>query len=264
MFNPTEDFGKLLCRIGNQSSYIISSVELDSKPIRIWDGQRSLDGTRIKELVDFQKEKYRISQYFSFRGALLICRDNCSKDLWLIDGQHRFVAMKALIDGQEYPSFNIRVDILDVRSTLEIRQEFQDINKSVPVPLNFLEPSEIINIAVRLLEKRFTKAFATGKTKRPMINVDDFKSCLIREKIVPIFKLNENQLYDAICKFNQYLSVYPEERIVEFLARNNKKEQQIVRNSRAKCATGEYLYMGMFKDTNWIIDLVAQLNQSSK
>lgn len=256
-----EDFGRLLCTIGNQSSYIISSEILDSKTIRIWDGQRSLDGSRIRELVNFQKEKYKTNKYFSFRGSLLICRDGASKDLWLIDGQHRFVAIKALIDSEEYPSFNIRVDILDVQSTLEIRTEFEDINKSVPVPLNFLEPDEIINIAVGLLEKKFPKAFTQGKTMRPRINANDFKSCLIKENIMGKFKLNEHQLYDAICKFNDDISKIPIEKIVTRIARNNKKEQEIVRNCRSRCTSGDFLYIGLFKNNDWITDFEAILSE---
>jgi len=261
VFNSKEEFGRLLCTIGNQTSYVISSEKLDSMSILIWDGQRSLDGTRIKDLVDFQKETYKLNKYFSFRGSLLICRAP-SKILWLIDGQHRFVAMKALIDNEEYPPFDIRVDILDVSSDAEIRKEFQDINKSVPVPLNFLEPNEVINVAVRMLGKKFPKAFADNKTKRPIINVNDFKSHLIQEKIVSNYKLNEHQLYDAICKFNDDLAKKPEAEIISLIARNNKAEQLTVKNCRAKCATGEYLYIGMFKDTSWINTLVAQICQS--
>ena len=110
-----ESFGKLLCTIGNQSSYVISSDKLESKAIRIWEGQRSFDGERLGELVSFQKAKFKENGYFSFRGSLLLCRDDASKDIWLIDGQHRFVAMKALIDTEEYPHFDIRVDVLDVK-----------------------------------------------------------------------------------------------------------------------------------------------------
>jgi len=256
-----EDFGRLLCVIGNQYSYIISSEKLDSKPIRIWEGQRSLDGSRLKELIDFQKEKHKTNGYFSFRGSLLICKDNASGDIWLIDGQHRFVAMKALIDTEEYPVFDIRVDILNTSSTLEIRQEFQDVNKSVPVPLNFLEPDEIINITVRLLEKKFPKAFTNSKTTRPRINVNDFKSCLIKENITSNFKLNEHQLYDAICKFNDDIAKTAETTIITKLARNNKTEQQTVRNCRAKCETGDFLYIGLYKGNDWIIDLVANLSE---
>lgn len=119
-----ESFGKLLYTIGNQSSYVISSEELESKVIKIWEGQRSLDGDRLGELVSFQKAKFKENGYFSFRGSLLLCRDGASKDIWLIDGQHRYVAMRALIDTEEYPPFDVRVDILDVSSTLEIMKEF--------------------------------------------------------------------------------------------------------------------------------------------
>jgi len=258
VLNPAGDFGRLLCTIGNQASYVISSEKLDSLSILIWDGQRSLDGSRIKDLIDFQKETYKLNKYFSFRGSLLICRAP-SKILWLIDGQHRFVAMKALIDSEQYPPFDIRIDILNVSSDSEIRKEFQDINKSVPVPLNFLEPNEVINVAVRMLGKKFPKAFADNKTNRPRINVNDFKSHLIQEKIVSNYKLNEHQLYDAICKFNDDLARKPEAEIITLIARNNKAEQLTVKNCRAKCATGEYLYIGMFKDTSWINTLVAQI-----
>ena len=256
-----EDLGKLLCVIGNQSSYMISSDELDSKPIRIWEGQRSFDGSRLEELLPFQKSQFEKYGYFTFRGSLLLCRDRASKDIWLIDGQHRYITMKALIDSERYPSFDIRIDVLDVSSTADILKEFQDINKSVPVPLNFLEPDETVNIAVRLLGDRFSKAFAKSKTSRPRINVDEFKSALIKEKIVSNFGLNEHQLYDAICKLNDNLSRVPETEIVTRLARNNKKEQQIVRNCRVKCETGEYLFIGLFKNTDWLYDLVASLDE---
>jgi hypothetical protein len=257
-----ESFGKLLCTIGNQSSYVISSDKLESKAIRIWEGQRSFDGERLGELVSFQKAKFKENGYFSFRGSLLLCRDDASKDIWLIDGQHRFVAMKALIDTEEYPHFDIRVDVLDVSSTLEIMREFQDVNKSVPVPRNFLEPSEVINVAVRLLESRFPKAFAKGKTARPRVNVNDFKSCLIEENIVANFELNEHQLYDAICKLNDDISRIPEAEIVARIARENKKEQEIIRNCRVKCGTGDFLYLGLFKKTDdWINDLVTNLSK---
>ena len=257
-----EDFGKLLCAIGNQSSYLISSGKLESRAIRIWEGQRSLDGERLGELVSFQKAKFKANGHFSFRGSLLLCRDNASKDLWLIDGQHRYVAMRALIDTEEYPHFYIRVDVLDVSSTLEIMKEFQDVNKCVPVPRNFLEPNEIINVAVRLLEHKFPKAFSKSKAIRPRVNVNDFKSCLIQENIVKNFELSEHQLYDAICKLNDDIARTPETEIVARIAGGNKKEQEIIRNCRTKCETGDFLYLGLFKKTDdWINDLVTNLSK---
>lgn len=252
-------FGKLLCIIGNQSSYIVSSVDLNKKGIRIWDGQRSLDGQRMKELMNYQEEKYKKDGYFCFRGSLLLCRDDASGDIWLIDGQHRYVAILGLVDKEIYPAFDVRVDILNVKSTAEILKEFQDINRSIPVPINILNPNEVVNVATRLLEKKFIKAFSKGKTNRPRINIDDFKSALIKENIVENFKINEHQLFDGICKLHDDYLRTPETILISRLAQNNKSEQGIVKNLLVKCSTGEFLCIGLFKsgNLNWINDLVA-------
>lgn len=125
-----------------------------------------------------------------------------------------------------------------------------------------MEPDEVINVAVRLLENKFPKAFSKGRAIRPRVNVNDFKTCLIEENIVKNFELNEHQLYDAVCKLNDDISRIPETEIVARIARENKGEQVIVRNCRVKCETGDFLYLGLFKKTDdWINDLVTNLSK---
>ena len=253
--------GKLLCVIGNQSSYAISSDELDRTRFKIWDGQRSLNGERVKELMVYQENKFKTDGYFCFRGALLLCKNLSTNDMWLIDGQHRYVAMKGLIDKGRYPVFDIRIDVLDVKSASEILKEFQDVNRSIPVPINVLKPNDIVNIATKLLEKKFPKAFSKEKTSRPRINIDAFKSALIDENIVETFKINEHQLYDSICKLHTDYLIQSKDSLVTRLAHNNKAEQQTIKNLLAKCFTGDFLCIGLFKQGNpmWVNDLIAIL-----
>ena len=257
----TEDFGKVLCKIGNQTCYLIKSDILDKKDVRIWDGQRSLNDKRVKELVAYQEEKFKTHGYFLFRGALLLCHDLASGCIFLIDGQHRYATMKTLIDKEIYPVFDVRLDILEVKSTSDILKEFQDVNRSVPVPICVLEPNEVINVCLRLVEKKFTKAFTKSATRRPQINIEEFKSALITENVVKNFNLNEHMLYDAICKLNNDYMTTNETILIDRLARKDKNEAKTVKNCIVKCSTGDYLFIGLFKktDQSWMRDLIGVL-----
>lgn len=254
-----EKFGDVLCVIGNQTSYLISSDKLFSLRFRIWEGQRSLEDKRVKELVAFQETKFKTSGYFCFRGSLLLCRDSASKDIWLIDGQHRYAVINTIVDKEIYPPFNVRVDILDVSSSSEILKEFQDVNRSVPVPLNILQPDQVVNITAMCLRKKFPDAFKDNKTSRPRVNINDFKDVLIKKNVVKDSGVNEHQLYDALCKLNDDFRKVGLTEWIKRLAHGNKKEKEFIEKNIVKCATGDYLYIGLFKTNDWVNDLVSNI-----
>jgi len=131
-----EGFGEVLFMNGNQKTCLISARELCGKNIRIYGNQR-LNETQVKELVMFQKEKFLKCGQFIFRGSILLCKDPSEKIFWLIDGQHTFEVVKSLLTENDIQDFNIRVDIINVATNDEIKEEFQDINKSIPVPPHY-------------------------------------------------------------------------------------------------------------------------------
>ena len=97
-------------------SNIILSVSINelikNYKIIIPEFQRIINNNKIKEIVDYQicyKQKHNC---FNFLGTLIFCRlqdkTNQSTIYYLIDGQHRYEAMKILVQNY-YHEFQVYI-----------------------------------------------------------------------------------------------------------------------------------------------------------
>ena len=262
----TEVFGNPTGNIGD-CYYFISSLRkmMAFKGISLWDGQRSLDKSRVEEIKNCLMVEYRNSGQIKLRGAIILCHPkqdlfggkNRDDLYYIIDGQHRLSSLYSLISGSDVNfDIKIRVDIIMVSDQNQIRNEFVNINKSVPVPEHYLIPSDIINGCCHIITQRFPKSLSNGKCKRPSINIDKFKDALLQNDIINKFEVTTGaELFNIIIKLNDYYKNTGIEKMQDYLARRNKAERGIVFRCFKKCEIGDYLFLGLFKDVNWVIDL---------
>jgi len=177
----------------------------------------------------------------------------------LIDGQHRFHALGSLVRANRLPDFNIKVDIIMVKDLGEIREHFKNINLAVPVPQHCLTPSDIVNLCVSILQKKFVKAFSEpGKSsqRRPCINIDKFKDELIaREVIEKCMMPNGKALAMAIIDINAYFQSDGVKALQDRIGRRNKGERGIIKRCYDKCLTNDFMFIGIFKNFEWIDEL---------
>lgn len=148
----------------------------------------------------------------------------------------------------------MRVDIITVNSKDDILKEFQDINRSVPIPICYLTPNDIVDSATRLIEAKFPRCFSKDKSSRPKVNIGDFKSALISANITTVHKLDQNRLYDMICKLNDHYKSMSDIDILNKFGKKNTSERAVLQNCIIKCRTGDFLFIGLFKPDNreWI------------
>lgn len=262
MFIENESLEPPIGKINNCFFYICSLKKLIEKEnIQLWEGQRSLDNERVTLISETFLNEYKKTGTISLRGSLIFCKKNdliFSEKLYLIDGQHRFYSLKYLIENNKIPDIKIRLDIILVKDENEIRKEFVNINKSVPVPVHYLTPNDIVTLCFNQLSKDFSKAFSQGNCKRPTINSDSFKDALINKSNF-LNKLeinNSDELYNAIIKLNNYYKKLGSEKLQDIIARKNKNERRIVSNCFEKCLDGDHLFLGLFKEPNWTVDLM--------
>lgn len=177
--------------------------------------------------------------------------------MYLIDGQHRYHSLLLLFKKGLVKDLEILIELVIVQFDKDIRNEFININKSVPVPNHYLNPNDIVTGCCQLLMKKFPKAFSSGKPRRPTINIDSFKDCLLdKSQLLAKLEITDSeQLYDAVMNLNNHYSSLGKLELQNKIARNNQNERRIVSNCFDKCRKGDYLFLGLFKDTNWAIDL---------
>lgn len=250
---------QILCTIGNQKSFACSAYTLYSnKFIRVWDGQRALVDSRVKELRAYQDEYFRRNKTYAFRGVLLFCKTREDDYLWIIDGQHRYATILSLVQDGAL-NFLVKFDVLELNSRDDILKEFQDVNRSVPVPILYLNPNQVVSDAIKLLEDKFQDSFRPIKTSRPRICTETFGSILIKHNIAERFKFDKYQLFNALCKLHQFYKSCKSEELIDRLARGDKTERKRINNYINRCRNDEFMFVGIFKIDNedWIKDLIA-------
>lgn len=241
---------------GNQYFFLSSLRKvLESKLVEEWEGQRSLDKKRVIELTNWLVRDYNKNKSINLRGSILLCKKESEEKYYIVDGQHRFRSLEKFLQIHK-KDITIRIDVIIVKDNNEIRDEFININKSVPVPFHYLSPNDIINLCCERLRNEFPKSLTSTPSRRPSINIDFFKDTILNEKIIEKHGIqNGDNLYDKLMELNEYYKNLGNEKLQELIGRKNKKLRETVSNGYKKCLGGDYLFLGLFDGTNWVVDI---------
>jgi len=252
-------------------SLVILELGQFAKHAVTFEQQRSLNKERVDEIVCYQIEQIKQKGSPTFVGNILVASvrplivfDGCqlSEKLHIIDGQHRFEAMKCLMKfGLLAPNFVLVVEKLDLLNMDEVYVAFQDVNKCVPVPIHYLSQDQIVNQCTNMLAAKFTKAFSlNSRARRPQICRDEFKDSLIKADAVRNLNCETaKQLYDRIMELNRHFERKGCDYWKNTLARNNVRERKIIENTFKKCQANPdlYMFLGMVKNNGWLTDLLS-------
>ena len=117
--------------INNRYIGVIASSKLMTFPIEIPNIQRIRDDDKVSEIVAYQQGKLRQTGACNFIGSINIhyCAEN--QDLYLVDGQHRFEAIKRISQTISIP---VCVEIVKVDTIQELKENYNMINKNTPLP----------------------------------------------------------------------------------------------------------------------------------
>ena len=117
--------------INNRYVGVITSSKLMAFPIEIPNIQRIRDDDKVNDIVAYQLGKLRQTGSCNFIGSINIhyCAEN--QDLYLVDGQHRFEAIKQISQTISIP---VCVEIVKVDTLAELKENYNMINKNTPLP----------------------------------------------------------------------------------------------------------------------------------
>jgi hypothetical protein len=231
--------------------------------IQVWDRQRIIQETHVREIVQYQEAFHRENGDYNFVGIFYICGIN-DKDYRIIDGQHRLAAMNHLSKKNPENSFRINVWVTSVKSEIDRIQLFQNINLSRPVSLSDLlqdEESNIINSTAEYFYKKYKSFFSDtnlAKPRRPNMKLDVFKNELLQQGVVHILGIRTHkELIRAILETNEYYSSMDPELFPQGNTNNNKKMVLLIQKKGG-------LYLGMYPDYSWINKMVEQYRLKQK
>jgi hypothetical protein len=237
-----------------QSLYLCDAIKV-IESIPVWDKQRILSETQVKEILEFQLNYYKENKTFNFIGPFYICSiDN--KDYRIIDGQHRLVTIHRLITKYKFKSFNILVWLINVENEDQRYQIFRNINSAKPISLPDLyldKTSNIINECCLKLYNDYPKFFqntSLKKVHRPNLKIDLLKNNLFEKNIVSILKIESaEELNNYIITMNNY---YLKKDDTYFPKIRNTNTKNIILRAMKK---GKLL-LGLFPNYEWIDQII--------
>jgi 5-methylcytosine-specific restriction endonuclease McrA len=118
-----------------QTKHRMSMRDAVSLDLKTPDIQRLIDNERVIAIRDFQEHHF--IQYGSFRFFGDITVVVCGNECCIIDGQHRYAAMKELCPLQ--PEYPLCINAIRCNDAQEMKHIFVTINKAKPVPEYILE-----------------------------------------------------------------------------------------------------------------------------
>jgi hypothetical protein len=122
--------------VNNSSTDWIGSISVSSisqYDIQIPNLQRLRDETRVEDIIQYQIHHFKQSQQFNFLGVISIhhCHDN--NTYYLIDGQHRFEAMKAIFQKTGHDII-FAIELIHVQTMDHVKRNYDLINQNTLLP----------------------------------------------------------------------------------------------------------------------------------
>ena len=142
--------------------------------------QRLDDKTRIKEISEYQKKFHVKHSYFNMAGVITLGMSSDSPRIYLIDGQHRYEAIKLLgKDGYNLEN-EVVLNVIKTNTYQELDEYLKIINKSMPAPeLPEHIDKDVYKNVFRHYENKYSGFFSNSKRpRRPHINRNNFKEAL--------------------------------------------------------------------------------------
>jgi hypothetical protein len=221
----------------NKTIGTISSANLIKSDICIPDIQRLENSETVQDIVNYQINHLRDHNQVNFIGVLNIHYIQDKDEYFLVDGQHRYAAIKKL--HQLGHLFHIVIELIKVSSMKELQHNYSLVNKNTPLP-QF--PTSIDKNIPEVAALHFKTSYPTiwsknSRARKPHIYWNFFQEALGRlTKELQI--QSSKELIDTISDFNNQQKELIEKGITTFLS--NKVSDKVL----SKCKTTGF-YLGL-------------------
>jgi hypothetical protein len=162
----------------NITTLLINFKDLIHANIAIPNEQRITISDKISDIVKYQDLHFKTKKHFNFLGSINInccLEDNTN---YLIDGQHRFAAVKQLF-RMNYHREQIKIELVEVKTRREMIDNYKLLNKNTPLP-EFPQgiDEDVAKKAFITLQNEFEGIWKTNKATRPFVNINNFQEAI--------------------------------------------------------------------------------------
>ena len=237
--------------INNRIICKIMSKDFLAIDISIPNAQRIRDDDKVNDIVSYQLEQLKTKGYCNIMGLINIHYCKSNNELYLVDGQHRYEAIRKINETNNIP---VSFELVSIDTMEELKDNYKIINKNTPLP-EFPEtidkniPEEVAKYFKRTYPDIWSK---NSRARRPHIYFNYFQEAL--GVIVDELNIkNKDDLLKLMLERNETLSKWQLE--------NYPDSKNINPDMLKKCQENE-MYFGLYKHISddfryeWVRDII--------
>jgi len=165
-------------QISNRYLGVLRSDKLIAYNPQVPHIQRLCDDTKVDDIVVYQSHRLKQNGACNFLGVINIhfCKE--TGELYIIDGQHRYEAVKRIC--REVCNFPVAIEVVVVDTLDEVKENYKILNKNTTLP-DFPETIDKAipeTVALFFKEKYPTIWSKSSRARRPHIFFDFFQEAL--------------------------------------------------------------------------------------
>ena len=227
------------------------SKELLECCIELPNIQRIRDESKVEEIIDYQKQRLLHDGYCDFHGVINIHHCQETDRCFLVDGQHRFEALRKLNNMYNVELF---VEIEQVNDMKQLINNYNIINKNTPLP-EFPETIDknIPEEVAQFFKNKYPDMWSNSRNaRRPHIYFNYFQEAL--------GFLTEKLNIKTADELKEIIEIKNLE-LASWTIDNYPKSKSITEIMMNKCAR-EQLYLGLYAHESedyayqWVKDIV--------
>lgn len=203
-----------------------------------WELQRTIDKKKVILIAKDMIKYYKKNNEFVYMDPIHIA--HFGEKYYVIDGQHRLVALIKIYNINKFPIQKIPCMIWNVKSDEEIDNLFDTINNRLVIDKNKLMKHKLL-LLLDLMETKWNNDI--WGERRPRINKD-----LFIEKIRNndnCYKLDAEEIMEQITKINNNI------RLKKRQDRHSSKLSVLIHNKTEELD----FFLGIDKELGWIDDI---------
>ena len=178
--------------------------------------QRIIDNNKVEEIVNYQLDYLKKYNQTNFLGVINIHKCIENNEYYLVDGQHRFTAIKKLLHDYSH-DIDICIEIVNVKTRKELKDNYDLINKNTPLPeFPTTIDKNIPEKTAQYFQEKYPHIWSkNSRARRPHIYFNFFQETLaIITKEINTIDSSE-KLIKIIEDYNELLSTYQPDDIVK-------------------------------------------------
>ena len=208
--------------------------------IKIPEIQRLLDKTKVNDIINYQLEYYEKYNNFNFVAASPINIHFYNKEYYIIDGQHRFIALKELYETYKH-NITFYIQIVTVETIEELKNNNNMINKNTPLPdfsnYTLLDKNISENIT-NYFQIQYPNIWSSKiRTNRPKIYINNFQEAIayISNELK---EFTEEEIKNIIIDCNNDISKWDQKSFIK------------ITDNMYETAKNNKFYLGLYKSQN--------------